>query len=33
VSATKPWKSAKLTISWKGTGTLHVDDLTLPPQP
>jgi uncharacterized repeat protein (TIGR01451 family) len=32
VTATKPWKSAKVSISWKGTGTLHVDDLTLPPQ-
>jgi uncharacterized repeat protein (TIGR01451 family) len=32
VTATKPWKSAKVIISWKGTGTLHVDDLTLPPQ-
>lgn len=32
VTATKAWKSAKVIISWKGTGTLHFDDLTLPPE-
>jgi uncharacterized repeat protein (TIGR01451 family) len=28
-STTKAWKSAKLTISWKGQGTLHVDSVVI----
>jgi Domain of unknown function DUF11 len=28
-TTTKPWKAAKLTISWKGQGTLHVDEVVI----
>jgi uncharacterized repeat protein (TIGR01451 family) len=28
-TTTKAWKSAKLTISWKGQGTLHVDEVVI----
>ena len=32
-STTKAWKSAKLTISWKGQGTLHVDEVVISAAP
>jgi uncharacterized repeat protein (TIGR01451 family) len=28
-TTTKPWKAVKLTISWKGQGTLHVDSVLI----
>ena len=33
ITTTKQWKSAKLTISWKGKGTLHVDDVLISAAP
>jgi hypothetical protein len=32
-TTTNQWKSAKLTISWKGKGTLHLDDVVISAAP
>lgn len=29
ITTTKAWKAVKLTISWKGNGTLHVDEVVI----
>jgi hypothetical protein len=32
-TTSQQWKAAKLTIQWKGKGTLHVDDVVMSAAP